>query len=167
MRGTSSVQDVEAVGFQRWEWAVERVWWAVLAGLLVISLLGVFGSGAVSETTVGGRDAGVRLEYERFARNGGIANWFFAVEPSAVRGNTATIVIGDDLAGAMQVQNISPAPSTETSTREGIVYEFAVPRAESPPVVRLTFRVNAVGLREGVVRAGEHDGVSVWLFAYP
>lgn len=161
------MHDTEDPRFQRREWTVERVWWAVLALLVVMALLGVFSAGPLSETTTGGPDAGVEVEHERFVRDTGKSTWTIRVQPEAVQNQKATVFISDELAQAMQIQNVAPAPSTETSTRAGLMLEFDAPQADSPPVVRLRFRPDAIGVREGEVRGGDLPAAPVWMLFYP
>lgn len=49
-------------------WRVERIGWAVLAALLLWALLGGAGNGPLAHASL--RDAGIVLDYERFARRG-------------------------------------------------------------------------------------------------
>lgn len=166
MSGPMSVRDVEDMTFQRREWATERVWWTVLAVLVLASLLGAFSGGPLSETTAGGRAAGVEVKYERFVRHSGMATWTIRVQPQAVENQKASVFVSDELTQAMQIQQVSPQPSTEISTRAGTTYEFDA-KATSPPVVRVTFRPDAIGAREGIVRGGDAAGTRLWLLFYP
>lgn len=167
MPGTMSVRDVDEIGFQRREWVVERVWWAVLALLLVAALLGLFSSGPLSESTSGGPEAGVEVQYERFLRHTAKATWTIRVQPGAVESGKATVFVSDELAQAMQMQHVSPQPLVERSTRTGVELVFAAPRADSPPLVRLAFRADAIGLRDGTIRSDDGSGAPIWLFIYP
>lgn len=162
-----TVRDVEDSSFQHTEWTVQRFWWPLLTTLIVAALLGLFSGGPLSETTAGGPSAAVEVTYERFLRNTGRATWTIRVAPQAVEDHKATVFISDDLSRAMQVNSITPTPSSETSTRAGLLLGFDVPRPESPPVVRLHFRPDAIGVRDGVIRGGDGDGVALWLLFYP
>src|SRR5688500_808078 len=58
----------EALDFQRRFHAIQRIAWWVLALVPVAAVAGLFGGGLFSETTAGGRAAGVSVSYDRFAR---------------------------------------------------------------------------------------------------
>jgi hypothetical protein len=162
-----TVRDIEDVALQRREWTVQRVWWVVLVVLLGAALAGLFSTGPLSDSVAGGSGSGVLVQYERFVHHTGQATWTLHIEPAAVSGHKATVFVSEDLARAMQVENVSPAPSTETSTRQGWLMEFDVPHPESPPVVRIGFRPDEFGVHDGVVRAGRGAGARLWLLFYP
>lgn len=55
MGSTERVGDLELgqdLPFQRREWAVQRIAWAAMAAVLTAALLGLFGSGPVSDAVV-------------------------------------------------------------------------------------------------------------------
>ena len=167
MSGRLAVHDIEVPTFQRREWALERVWWVLLGLLLVAAMLGLFSSGPLSETTAGSADSGVEVKYERFVRNTGKAAWTIRLAPTAVQNQKASLFISNTLAEAMATQNIAPAPATETSTRGGLLLEWDVARPDSPPLVHLRFRPDAIGPVDGLVRAVDGAEVPISLFAYP
>lgn len=170
MAGSLSVRhldDRDVLRFQEREWRLQRVWWTGMALLLVIAVLGLFSSGPLSETVTGGPEAGIEVKHERFVRNTGIATWTIYLQPQVVEDQKASMFISDEISQAMRVQGVTPTPSTETSTQAGLVYEWDVPNPESPPVIRLTFRPDALGLRAGEVRSGEGPVVPIWMWVHP
>ena len=58
-------QDLDA---QRHHWIAERVGWTVITLVILAALLGLFGSGWLSEASVGTPEGALRLEYSRFGR---------------------------------------------------------------------------------------------------
>ena len=54
--------------FQKRFWRAQRIGWGVLTVALLAALLGVFGSGPLSHTTVSDASGRLTITYERFAR---------------------------------------------------------------------------------------------------
>jgi hypothetical protein len=160
------VRDVEDIGFQEKEWTVERVFWVVTAVFLVAALVGLFGIGPVSETTATSPDDTVTVEYDRFIRHVGTTTMTIAVDDSTVQDGKVTLSISRELADGWRIENISPAPSTESSSRQALIYEFDV-LGDTAPVIEVLYRGGGVGLRDGVIRAGQADGVDLWQLTYP
>jgi hypothetical protein len=63
---SSQLQIDEDLAFQRREWKIQRVGWGAMALVIIAALLGVFGTGPLSNATL--EREGLRLEYERFCR---------------------------------------------------------------------------------------------------
>lgn len=161
-----NVRDVEDLGFQRWEWRVQRVGMAAMGLTLVAALTGLFGVGSLSETTAQARDDSVRVQYERFIRHVGTTTLTLSIGPEQVVDGKATLFISRDISSAWRIEDVSPAPSTESSTGKWLIYEFDV-LGDTPPDVRVLYRGNGVGHHTGSVRAGSGDSVSFWQFIYP
>lgn len=166
MASSLSVRDLDDIGFQRKEWTVERVGWAVIALFLAAALTGLFGMGPVSETTATAPDDTITVEYDRFIRNVGTSAMTIAVDDSTVQNQKVTLFISRELADGLRIQGVTPAPSTESSSRQGLIYEFDV-LGETAPVIEILYRGGGIGLRDGIIRAGQGAGVDLWQLTYP
>ena len=166
MASSLSVRDMDDIGFQRKEWAVERVGWVLMAAFLIAALAGLFSIGPVSETTATAPDDTISVEYDRFIRHVGSTTMTIAVDDSTVQNQKVTVFISRELADGWRIEGISPAPSTESSSRAGLIYEFDV-LGETAPVIEILYRGGGIGLRDGVIRAGEGAGVDLWQLTYP
>jgi hypothetical protein len=65
---TGDLQIDEDPDAQRRHWIAERVGWTVITLVILAALLGLFGSGWLSEASVGTPEGALRLEYSRFGR---------------------------------------------------------------------------------------------------
>lgn len=166
MAGPLTVRDMDDIEFQRKEWLVERAGWAVLGALLVAAAIGAFGVGPVSETTAEADDGSLTVTYERFLRNVGSATMTVSIAPSAVEAGKARLYLSRDLLEGWRMQNVSPAPSTESSSDDWLIYEFDV-LGESPPQVKLLYRGDGFGTHGGTLRAGDSAPVTLSQFIYP
>ena len=166
MAGPLSVRDIDDIGFQRKEWAVQRVGWVLVALLVVAALAGVFGAGPLSETTNAAEDGTVEVEYERFIRHVGTTTMTVSLGAASVEDGKAQLYISRDLATGWRLEDVSPAPSTESSTEEWLIYEFDV-LGDTPPEVKFLYRGDGFGRHAGVLRAGGGTPVPMWQWIYP
>ena len=166
MSASLHIRDIDQIGFQRKEWAVQRVGWAALAIFLLAALLGVFSIGVLSETTAGSPEDGVEVTYERFNRQMGMTEMHIAVDDSAVQNQKAEVFISQDLLAGMRIEGISPEPDSVTGTRQGATYEFAA-ESGSPPVIEIVYRPADMGSATGTIRAGDSGGVEISMLTYP
>lgn len=166
MSGSLTAKDMDDIGFQRKEWVGERIGWAFMGMVLLAAALGLFSVGPLSRTTASASDASVVVEYDRFARHVGTATMTVTVDPSAVQNKKVTLFISRELSSGWRVQNVTPQPGTESSSRSGLIYEFDV-LGKTPPVVEILYRGGGLGMREGTIRAGDDEGVSLWQLTYP
>lgn len=167
MSGPMTLRDVDEIGFQRKEWAVQRVAWAVMAVVVVSAVAGLFGAGPVSSTTAESTDGSLEVEYDRFIRYAGTSSLSMTLSPDAVEGGKATVYLSRDLVDRWKVEAVTPTPSTESSSEEWVIYEYDV-LGETPPRIQVRYRGNHLGRHDGSVRAGE-DGapVDLWQWIHP
>lgn len=167
MAGRLSVRDIDDIDFQRKEWAVQRAGWSLVGLLVVAALAGVFGAGPLSETTAASEDDTVKVEYERFIRNVGTTTMTVTLGPGTVADGKAQLYISRDMATGWRIENVSPAPSTESSSDEWLIYEFDA-LGDTPPEVKFLYRGDGFGRHAGDLHAGAGTTpVQVWQWIYP
>ena len=167
MAGSLSVRDLDDIGFQRKEWTAQRVGWVLVAALVAAASAGVFGAGPLSETTASAEDGTVQVEYERFIRHVGTTSMTISLGAGAVDDGKARLYISRDLATGWRIEDVSPAPSTESSSDGWLIYEFEV-LGETPPQVKFLYRGDGFGPHDGAVHAGPGTTpVTLWQWIYP
>jgi hypothetical protein len=165
--GPMTLHDIDEIGFQRREWALQRVAWVVMLAVVVAALAGFFGVGSVSSTTAESADGSIQVEYDRFVRYDGKSTLSLSLSPDAVEGGKATVYLSRDLVGHWKVEAVTPTPSTESSSEEWVIYEYDV-LGETPPRVQLRYRSSDLGRQAGSIRAGQDgDPVDVWQWTHP
>lgn len=167
MAGRLSVRDIDDIDFQRREWTAQRVGWALVGLLVVASLAGLFGAGPLSETTAAAEDGTVEVEYERFIRHVGTTTMTVTLGAGTVENGKARLYISRDLAAGWRIENVSPAPSTESSSGEWLIYELDV-LGDDPPEVKFLYRGDGFGRHAGAIHAGSGTTpVRLWQWIYP
>lgn len=166
MASPLSVHDVSDVDFQRQEWRFQRVGWLLLTAALVAALAGLLGPGPLSETTTLSSDETVEVEYDRFIRHLGDTTMTVTLGPDTVENGKAQLYISRDLLEGWRLSNVSPTPSTESSSAEWLIYEFDV-LGNSPPRVKLVYKGDGLGVHDGVIRAGNGAPAEIQQLIYP
>jgi len=159
--GASDLHISENETFQRREWLVQRVAWAVFVAILVAAALGLLGGGPLSHATAAGD--GFSIEYERFARR------HRPIELTLRIGRAPADSVGVEIAGPMladsDIERIRPAPTRETAVVRRARFEFAASAGEP---VEVSFRLTPqrAGRQSGSIRV-EGVTVSFSMLVYP
>lgn len=161
-----SVRDIEDPDFQRREWTVLRVGWLLLALLLAAALAGLFGAGPASETTADSPDGSVQVEYERFIRHVGTTTLTIRPGADTVEQDKVQVFISRELVTGWRIENVSPTPSTESSTDQWLIYEFDA-LGVSPPEIKMLYRGDGFGRHDGSIGAGTGAPLELWQWIYP
>ncbi|WP_435769606.1 hypothetical protein [Nocardioides sp. SYSU DS0651] len=161
-----STADIDDIGVAQKEWVAVRAGWVLVALFVLAAAVGAFGIGPVSQTTATATDGSVQVQYERFIRNVGTATMTVSMGPASVEAAKATLYISRELAEGWRIQSVSPAPSTESSSDDWLIYEFDV-LGETPPEIEFLYRGDGLGVHEGLVRAGTGEPAAVHQWIYP
>jgi hypothetical protein len=124
----------EDLEFERREWRVQRVAWAVMALVVAAGLLGVFGgAGYVSSRTISTADGALKIIYNRFERYQAPSTLRVELRPSDQP--AARLWISGQYLKTVKVEAIVPPPEGIDVQAGGSVFVFAVPRNEPFVVV--------------------------------
>lgn len=98
------------------EWRAERAVWLLFAMLLLAALLGVFGEGLLSSTSV--ERGGMRAAYERFVREGSPSEIVLSVP---VESGTASFALKSNSPILIEVSRIDPEPDSQERLSDGAI----------------------------------------------
>jgi len=151
--------------FERRYWKAQRVGWVVLALLLALAALGLFGEGYLSRASVRGQ--GVTVEYSRFARRDALSVLTIRVPASAAQAGEVQIAFNADYVSRLSWQSITPTPQRVDAAAKWVTFHFAA----SPQPGSLAFIFEAKHRQPG----HPHVRVSVpgfptlefWQLVYP
>lgn len=115
----------EDVAFERRQWRVQRVSWIVIALLLLLGLLGVFGNGPLSDAVAA--DGALHVSYERFVH--AQAPTTLHIRVSAPGASPVRLAIDHRYLDALSVEHIRPEPLRVESSGDDDLFEFAGPSA--------------------------------------
>jgi hypothetical protein len=154
----------EDMAFQRATWRAERIGWTVLWLIVVLALLGLFSNGLLSTASVESPAGDLRVTYERFQRNGTLAE--IKLEAAPQSGQQLAIRIGTQILDASTIETITPRPQAERGIAGGIEFVFAVEPGE-PLTVYVNVRPRGVGFLAGGIGIGESRPARLSQFIYP
>jgi hypothetical protein len=154
----------ESMKVQRRLWLVERVGFWILLLTVLLTLMGLFSNGLLSNATAGPVGDVVQIKYERFMRSGTTATLVVDLRgpPNASRWITIT---GEMLEGAI-LESIQPQPlSSATSDRSGVAFHVT-PDQNGDTRLYISLRVEGVGLYRSHIGV-DGTSISLWQFIYP
>jgi hypothetical protein len=157
----NGLQIDQALDFQQRFHVIQRIAWSVLALVPVAAVAGLFGGGLFSETTAGGRAAGVTVSYDRFARI--TADTEIELRLERADGPTA-VTISRALLDRYQVSEIRPEPVRVVTRPDRVEYVFA---ASASGTALFAVQPDAVGSSSGTVTVAGGAPVRVNQFVFP
>lgn len=146
--------------FQRREWRVQRVGWALLALFLLVAALGYLGGyGPLNDRTL--TTTGLTVHTQRVVRHGGDVGFSVAVAPDAMReGDTFEVWVDREWWQGMSLRS-DPIPEPESMRAEGdaVVFTFSGDPTKGTQRVHFWLMPDAMGNRSA--RVGLVGGSSV------
>lgn len=116
--------DIELTSrFQEFEWIIQRVFWALLALVLLAAAFGLFGNGPWSKRSLS--FPSFDLAYERFIRYETPTSLILTAQAGS-RGVTE-LFLSQEMVEALTIERIVPRPNAERSEPDGVHYEFIPP----------------------------------------
>lgn len=153
----------EHLQFQRREWLVQRIGWALIAVLLILALAGLFGDGPLSHVRAASKEGG-SVEYERYIRSGSLTT--LVLTPAAtVAPGISRIEITADYLRKFRVEHITPDPSAVRMQGDKFVYEFAA----TAPEASITFNLAPESLGRHTAEVAIDGGAPLTIrqYTYP
>lgn len=150
------------LAFQRREWGIQRLAWALMALLVLLGLVGLFGPGPLSSTTVG--QPGLSASFYRFVRYEDLTTLRLELQPS---GSEARLWLSRGYAQAAGIQRINPEPEQVLLEPDRQVYVFAVGQGEGPVRVSFSLQPEQMGRLEGQIGLEGQGSLEFWQWVFP
>ncbi|HWC25914.1 MAG TPA: hypothetical protein VG474_04960 [Solirubrobacteraceae bacterium] len=145
--------------YERRALAVRRVFAGVWALIMLAALLGIFGTGPLSDAR--SADGPLRAEYERFTRFGTTTE--LSIAPGRADGRT-NVAISRSYLHDMVIDDILPQPDGATVLPDRVVYTFDV---QPPGDVKFFSTFREIGLQKATVWGPDGRRVSYTQIVYP
>lgn len=153
----------ENMRVQRMVWRVERVGWYSLLLIAALALAGLFSKGVLSDVTASSSDGRLRVEYQRFARNGAHSQLLVEVRGA---GESPEIALDGELLDGFSIETLQPEPE-RSATHEGRGVRFTLNADEQGRVrVRLGLKAESIG-RFGSTVSVAGQRLELRQFIYP
>jgi hypothetical protein len=156
-------------GLDRRIWLVQRWAWGVIAVLLLLGLLGIFGTGVFSQTSVTTPDGSLEVRYERFGRTHSTMRIEVRLRPDPTRvgDGLARIRLGRASPGGVMVEDVDPIPLRVEAGTESSAYLFPVLEPGAPIRVNFYLKPDQIGRMRYRIGRDERQALSFWQFIYP
>ncbi len=153
--------------FQRREWRVQRVGWVVWVLVMLAGLAGLAGEGPLSTATAGEQGAPLQVRYHRFVRHFAPRTLEIELQPGAVQEKQARVWIDREYLKGLQIQNITPQPSSAEAASDRITYVFDLDRKGAPTTIVFDVQHESYGRKVARVGLGDRQAVTFTQFVYP
>jgi hypothetical protein len=157
----------EDMNFQQKEWTVERFGWILMFLLILLALIGVFGVGPVSATTLGGEDGALWIEYERFGRFKSPATLRIHPSPEAIENGEVVFWVEAGYLKNFQIEYILPNPDSVEIGQDQYIYHFTVDPQGEPDVINFYMQTEAIGSLKGNIGHGQDLVMELSHFIFP
>lgn len=147
------------LGFQRREWAAQRIGWVVMALVALAALLGLTGEGPFASAAVGNPGDTLHVTYDRFERLLSPATLAAEIAGAAVAGETVEFWVDRAYLEGVEVQEVVPEPEEVRAGSDRLTYVFAVEEPGQPLTVTFDLRHTGFGWKSA--RAGLAGGPEV------
>ena len=158
------LQIEEDLQFQERAWVVQRVGWGVMLLLVVATIAGVFGEGALSSATVGDAKQ-LKIEHERFVHY--LTPTVLKIHVRAgPEDKKLQVRINSGFMQAVKVDNVVPQPASVETGDQWLSYNFTV---ETPGqvTIRIDLTPETIGRLSATINSGHGEPLSFRQFVYP
>jgi hypothetical protein len=157
-------QDLE---FQRREWKVQRIGWALMLLVILAALGGLFGRGPLSRAVAGRPGDPLRVEYDRFVRRHSSQSLTLLLSPDAVNAGEARIHVDSALIAGLEIRHLTPAPERQEATPDGIVATFRLGDARAPHRILVDYQADAYWSAAGAIALDRRPPIRLHLVVFP
>ena len=164
MAGLRRVGDLEInqdLAFERRSWRIRQIANVVFAVLLLAALLGVFGSGVVSDASRESPSNSFVVEYDRFLRFGAPATLHVELRSG---GSETNVSVSRSYLNQFDIRGVKPQPESVTALPDRMVFTF---KYEAPTAVDFNLLPRQPGRQRGTVTVDGEDPVTFSQWVYP
>lgn len=154
----------ENMALQRKIWRFERVGWYVLIVVIGLTLAGLFSKGPISTRQVISADGQLKIEYQRFLRNGSSDALVIHLQGKARE--PLEIEVSGELLQGFEVEMLQPQPLKASTSGEGMRL-WVLSDSNGLAVLHLTLRSDGVGSFDSQVSTPGGAPLRFTQFIYP
>lgn len=156
----------ELPAFQRKEWLIQRIGWVAWVLVLLAGMLGLIGSGPLSNTSSSASDDSLTVRYDRFLHYHQPAMLEVTLHPD-ISGSSARLFLSQSLLERLQISRIEPEPEEGELASDGLIYTFPLLASAESAKIRFHVQYEAVGNSNGRIALIGHEPALVNQFVYP
>lgn len=153
--------------FEHSWWRLQSIIWAVLILFLVGGVIGVFGHGPFSETTVHPPGSQVSVHYDWLARRETPSMMQLHLDKAALISGKVRIRLNRALIDRMQLKQIVPPPLAAEPLADGVLFTFQTNPAGDSALLIFTENPTMPGFVDAEVAVEGAEPVRFRQFIYP
>ncbi|WP_375417979.1 hypothetical protein [uncultured Hymenobacter sp.] len=155
--------------FQSRSYRVQVVAWVLLLLFLVAGVLGIFGSGPLSDAEAGRSGDVIRAEYERFGRlDTPLLTKVFVGRGGADADGRVRLWVSKNYLDQVAGEQITPLPEATLTAADHSVFVFQLTDAQQPVDVVFYLNTETMGRLHGQIGlVGRPDTLQIKQFIYP
>ena len=155
----------ENMRWQRIEWRIQSVGYALLIALVILGACGLFSKGFLSDQQVISPDGYLRVEYERFGLRD--SNMNMALRVAHLQGAHFTLTLSGEEMDNFQIQSLQPQPLQARSENNQLVLTYAVSTNQQEATVWLGMQPQSFGHYPVTVTLNRDTRVQFSQWVYP
>ena len=156
------LHQADEMRFHKRSWIVQRIGWSFMALFILSALLGLFGSGWLSQAS--SRDHNVQVEFERFGRVGSDARLRILVFNPA---ESNLLILAGTLLDNARIDRITPQPVSAVALSNGISFWIAAPAGAGVAQALIDYTPTEPGTLRASLQVGNATAAEVKQFVYP
>lgn len=162
-----TLQIDENMPFQRREWIAQRIGCICMAGVLGAALLGLFGNGPLSRTTLNDETGRMSLDLQRFWRTDARTTLRFFFSREAAGDGKVRLWMDRRWVESVMMERIEPEPESVQAHGHALLYTFAVGDPPEPTGVAFHFQPQKAGTLPGRASVDGRHSIHFQQFIYP
>ena len=170
MEALSRTEDIEAgcdLAFEERWWRIQRFCWVILSLLLVGGVVGVFGNGPLSKSTIHPPGSEIQILYERLARRETPCNLELHLGRGALASGQVRIQLNRELVDRLQIKKITPEPIATEPLADGACFIFRTDPALDGATILFLESPTTPGIVEGEITVEGAKPAHFRQFVYP
>lgn len=156
----------EDLRHERRSWKMEHAGWILIYTFLFLVLLGITGTGFLSQTKTSDAAGTFVVEHERFGRLQRETEMQISTR-APLPERRFSVWLNHDFLEKVEILHIEPAPTAAESAAGGITYHFAVDAEQPPFRVWISYQPGKWWLMNVIVRSGTAGEVHFRQFIFP
>ena len=149
MNRTSGIELDDLPGFQRKEWAAQRLGWTLMLLVVLAGAAGAFGRGPLASASAATADGRLQIRYERMTRHRVPTSLWLDVAPGVARGGRVRLEIDREYLQEVELTRVVPEPESVEATGDGIVLAFRVGDPLRRAAIMLDVQPESYGTLQG------------------
>lgn len=151
--------------WQRIEWHIQHIGFALLLVLTVAGAMGFFSKGWISNHSVNSSDGRLQVDYERFGRRE--SNMDMTLHLTQLQGDTYQIILSGPQMDDFQIQTLQPQPDEAWSLKDALIMRWHRRAAQPSATIWIGSQPQNFGRYQMTATLDGQSRVEFSQFVYP